>query len=478
MKDKYLILIISTLMFITLTETIFSLELTESEREWLELVGPLTFSEVDWEPLSYTSDYPEYKGIIADYLKIIEDRTGLEMRFAMSRTWQEVLDKFDKKEIDIIPAISLEEIVNTEIRVTDPYTSFPLVIATEADADFISSTSELSGKLIGVGKGYTSHSFLKQNYPEIELVTTDSAKEGLQLVEDGKIDAFVGHLAVVRENINKHRLNLRIAGKTEYVFEHRIGLPPEHAPTIEIINKVFADISPEEHNQIYNKWIKIQTDRVDYTLVWQVLFVAALIITGSLIWNRRLTDQKRQTQLLLEDLERMKVQLEEKNKELHTLARKDKLTGIFNRYRLDEALDNEMFYSLRFGHPFGIILMDIDFFKKVNDTYGHPVGDEVLVCMAQLLQSRIRKTDLLGRWGGEEFLIICPGTDRKGLCNLAEELRKEIESCDFPKAGNCTASFGLSAFKKKDEVARLLNRADQALYVAKRSGRNRVELVE
>ncbi len=471
-------LIIAILMQISLS--LFPLlslcgqELSESDRAWLDHIESLRFSEVDWIPLSYASEYPEYRGIIADYLDILSERTGLELVFVQSETWQEVLDRYGNQEIDLIPAISTGDYMDAEVLLTEPYTSFPLVIVTRPDVDFISNTSELKGKRVGAGKGYTSYNFLKNNYPEIELVATDNVAEGLRLVERGKIDAFVGHLAVVRDNINKYHLNLNIAGKTEYVFEHRMGLPPEHGRTVAIFNKVLAQITPEKHNHIYNKWIRLPTDRVDYTPVWKILMTALVIIFGFIIWNRKIMAQKEQILKMLGDLENLKAQLEGKNRELYRLARNDRLTGLYNRFKLDEALEYEAGSYARFNRPFGIILMDLDFFKAVNDSYGHPVGDEVLMSLSRLLEAHIRKTDILGRWGGEEFLVICPGTDKRGTEELAEKLRENIECHDFPVVRSCTASFGVSVFHSGDDLVQLLRRADEALYTAKNNGRNQV----
>ncbi len=134
----------------------FCLDLSEDENEWIANIGHLRFSEVEWEPLSYVNEYPEFKGIIADYLTIIRDETGLEMEFVRSSSWKEVLDKFVRKDIDLIPALAADDYIGTAALLTEPYISFPLVIVTKTDIDFISYTHELIGKKVGVGEGYTS----------------------------------------------------------------------------------------------------------------------------------------------------------------------------------------------------------------------------------------------------------------------------------------------------------------------------------
>jgi diguanylate cyclase (GGDEF)-like protein/PAS domain S-box-containing protein len=162
-------------------------------------------------------------------------------------------------------------------------------------------------------------------------------------------------------------------------------------------------------------------------------------------------------------------------KRIEKLSITDKLTGISNRSRLDDILKIEIKRTLRYGYSFGIILLDIDNFKKVNDTYGHLVGDEILVSIANILKNNIREIDLLGRWGGEEFLIICPHTDKEGIMTLCETLRKKIEMHDFKSYDNQSASFGSTTYIPDDTMDSIILRADTALYKAKETGRNKIE---
>jgi len=179
---------------------------------------------------------------------------------------------------------------------------------------------------------------------------------------------------------------------------------------------------------------------------------------------------KQRTEELAEKTEELAI----KNEELHILSITDRLTGIFNRAKLDDQIKNEINRVQRFKTSFGVIILDIDHFKKVNDTYGHQVGDQVLVEFADILGSSVRDTDFVGRWGGEEFLLICPGTDQNGILKLAETLRVIIEKHEFPVVGSKTASFGVAVCRAEDTPKSIIARADKALYSAKESGRNQV----
>ncbi len=449
---------------------------SSAEQTWLNQEHHFRFSEVEWQPLSYTAEFPVYKGIIADYLQILSTCSGMKMEYVKSKTWQDVLNKFNSNEIELIPAMSKEDDIGTKVVFTDPYISFPLVIATRPEIDFIGYTRELEGKKVGVGEGYTSYHFLKKNYPKIELITTDDVSQGLKLLDKGEIDAFVGHMAVVIHAISYSNLDVKIAGKTDFVFEHRMGLSPKHEQAVTIFNKIFAEITPKEHNRIYNKWIKYNTNKINYSLIWKILIATGLMISGFIYWNRKLSAEKDQTHQALDALSTLKDQLEAKNVALNQLAVTDQLTGLYNRVKLDEALRIELNRSDRFNNVFGIILLDIDYFKDINDTYGHQVGDEILISIAELLMKHTRKTDVVGRWGGEEFLIICPEIEEKGIIKLAEKLRLIIENYKFPVINSKTASFGVTLYRQDDITNVIIKRADDALYSAKDGGRNRVRL--
>ncbi|MBT9503059.1 MAG: diguanylate cyclase [Burkholderiaceae bacterium] len=169
------------------------------------------------------------------------------------------------------------------------------------------------------------------------------------------------------------------------------------------------------------------------------------------------------------------LELQQKNAELERLAITDPLTRLNNRLMLDKTLEGELARCQRFGGPLALILVDIDKFKQVNDSFGHQAGDVVLTTVAGLLAHGARETDLAGRWGGEEFMLICRNTDADGAATLAEKLRLAIQGRELDGVGRCTASFGVSAWQPGDNFESLVARADAALYRAKARGRNRVE---
>ena len=153
---------------------------------------------------------------------------------------------------------------------------------------------------------------------------------------------------------------------------------------------------------------------------------------------------------------------------------RDALTGTWNRAKLHESAADEMQRFFRYGHPVSLIFIDLDHFKRVNDTHGHAVGDDVLRQFCRIVSHGMRSTDLLGRWGGEEFLIIAPSSSLETAAAMAERICHAIGISEFPAVGHLTASFGVATCQPDDTWDLWLSRADRALYEAKNTGRNRV----
>lgn len=155
-------------------------------------------------------------------------------------------------------------------------------------------------------------------------------------------------------------------------------------------------------------------------------------------------------------------------------AARDSLTGLYNRRVVDEIVSAELDRSKRFDLEFSVVMMDIDNFKMINDALGHRAGDEVLKEVSAIISRNIRKLDSAIRWGGEEFVIVCPETQKNGALELAEKLRKKIECHPFLTAGPITASFGVVFGTQNETVDSLIQKVDEALYAAKEQGKNRV----
>jgi diguanylate cyclase (GGDEF)-like protein len=235
-------------------------------------------------------------------------------------------------------------------------------------------------------------------------------------------------------------------------------------------NQSFSEISPLDKQQRLYSVRKVdnlpfliivgEADR-DWLGGWYKQVVISIFIT-LLLWGMAWLILRHYLQVMSHKME------------LENISVTDQLTGLYNRHKLNEVLDNELNRSERTESSFGVIILDIDNFKSVNDLYGHNVGDSVLQELAVLLKKTLRITDTLGRWGGEELLIIIPQGDIVNEQLLAEKLRVKIETHIFTTVNHITTSFGVATYKEGDSIISLIKRADDALYHAKRNGRNQV----
>lgn len=200
---------------------------------------------------------------------------------------------------------------------------------------------------------------------------------------------------------------------------------------------------PEQYRNIFNKY---------FSIFILVIFIITISIISSLIY------------------------IKDKNK-LKILSNTDYLTKIFNRVRFMEIASYELNRVERSSSTFTVIIFDIDFFKKINDNYGHNIGDTVLIELCNLVSKNLRKTDIFARWGGEEFICLLPDTNIRGAYILSESLRKKVESFKFSHIEKITISLGLYQMKKTDTfIEDIIDKADKALYLSKNSGRNKTSI--
>jgi len=269
-------------------------------------------------------------------------------------------------------------------------------------------------------------------------------------------------MPVLVYNINKYEFaNLKISGKTPWNFNVRFMLSKNNSLLASAINKAIDTISEKQKQEIYRKWVHV-TYQKGYSLkeVFGIIVVSALIMLGLIFWIR----------ILKKDINNRK----ELEKELQKLSIIDSLTGIFNRYKIDSALKQQIAYSKRSNTPLSIIFFDIDHFKRINDTYGHQAGDEILKKLTVLIKEHLREYDIFGRWGGEEFIIILPDTSVKQAVKVAQKLKSIIEKNKFKYIDKLTCSFGVTELKPEDNSDSFLTRVDSLMYEAKKRGRNKI----
>lgn len=431
--------------------------LTREEKAWVAQTDNVSMCvDPDWEPFERINAQGQHVGIAADLIQLVAQRTGLKIKLFPVKTWEQSLAASKAGQCQMMSFLNQTPAREQWLRFTDPIFDDTNVIITREEHPFVPDLHRLDREAVALPRGTMVQERIGREYPNLTVIGTTTEPEAMTLVSERKADMTIRSLIVAAYTIKTEGLfNLKISGQVPDFTNHlRIGVAKENTMLHAVLNKGVQSITPQERDAIANRHVSINVQQgVDYTLVWQLTIGGLLVTALILLWNRKLNAL---------------------NKKLELVAATDRLTGLFNRVRLDEVFAHELQRAVRFQHLFSIVIVDLDLFKIVNDQHGHLVGDEVLVEVANLLRVNTRAIDVVGRWGGEEFLVICPNTDAQGALKLAELLRQRIAEQTFPNALKQTASFGVATYQAGDGSTELVARADAALYEAKNQGRNRV----
>ncbi|MDX1294972.1 MAG: diguanylate cyclase, partial [Sulfurimonadaceae bacterium] len=297
-----------------------------------------------------------------------------------------------------------------------------------------------------------------------------------------------GTMMDITEEKKARREVTRLSRAIEQIDD--LVLITDRSGLIEYVNDAFVEHTGYEREEVYGKNARLlksgEHDQPFYKGLWST------ILSGN-VFKGRVINRKKDGEIFYEQKTITPIkdkvgnivtfvstskditQTVEMEERLEQMAMTDKLTGINNRHRFEELYNQEIERVSRYESPVSMIMFDIDHFKKINDTYGHDVGDKVLKQIVRVVGNCIRKVDIFARWGGEEFLILCPETTVEDAMLLANKMRREIEDTEFETVGSVKASFGVSGFIHGENKENLFKRVDNALYMAKDKGRNRVE---
>lgn len=435
-------------------------ELTARQKAYLAQAGPIRMCvDPDWMPFERINEEGRHEGIAADLIQLVAQRVGLKIELHPVRSWQESLEASKAGVCQIISFLNQTPEREQWLIFTAPIFYDPNVIITREEHRYIGDLKGLSGESVALLRGTMVEERIRREYPNLRPILTDSETEAVKRVSERQADLTIRSLIVAAHAIRKEGLfNLKIAGHVpEFTNQLRIGVLKKEEVLRDILDQGVKTLTPQEREAISNRHVAIQVQQgFDSRLVWRILAGSALVLLVSLFWIRKLRAL---------------------NRKLERLSITDRLTDLYNRLKLDLVLEAEILRATRSGHAFGVILLDIDHFKRINDQHGHPTGDLVLVELARLLRAGTRATDAVGRWGGEEFLVVCADTDGAGAAKLAETLRQTIQDHRFPVVQRLSASFGVTAFAPGDSAREIVSRADAALYLAKTAGRNCVRSV-
>lgn len=429
---------------------------TPEERDYIAKKGTIKMcTDPDWLPFSKLEN-GKYIGMLSEYLDFVKANIHLNIEIYPTKSWTETLNAFKSGKCDIIDSAAPTQERLAYMDFTKAYMQPPIALVTTMDKSFVSDISNIKEKKLGITKGYSIIEVLKKRYPGINIVEVKNVQDGLQKVESGELYGYFDNLVVAIYNIQQgFQGSLKISARLDEVNPFQVGLRKDEPILKSIFNKAIDSVDTLKRQEILTRWIGVKEEpKIDYTFLWEVMGVIVCILLLIMAYS---------------------LHLKISNKKLAQVSREDALTKIGNRLSINEILEDRYQQSIRYKDFTGIALFDIDDFKKINDVHGHLAGDDVLKKFSAILSENIRKTDKVGRWGGEEFLVICSNTNKENLRIMAENLRQKIENYDFSLGGqSVTTSIGLAVFDGLKDIEEVLNEADENLYKAKASGKNRV----
>lgn len=430
----------------------------------------------NWMPFEGLID-GKHTGIAKDYLNLFTQFTPYEFSIKETTSWKESTELLKTGKCDLTLLLNRSVEREKYLSFTMPYFFGPNVLVSKKEIPFMQDLSSIGNMKLGVVSGYRLLEEIPQYNPNINIKVVASEDAGLLAVEDGLIDVYVGSLFSVNLRINQLKLgDLKINGWITLQDQLRIGFTKSNADLVPIFNQAIDKISSKQHNEILNRWSNVQIiKQTDYTLLYYFGLVASFILVV-FSW-RYFVSVKIFSALKFKnkELEQTRKELINANKNLEYLSFHDNLTNLHNRHFFMSTLKHHFSNLSRQKGISAILMIDLDFFKKINDQYGHAVGDKVLKEFSEILLSNLRAGDVAARWGGEEFIVLLPTADRVRTLTIAKRLIKDVEQFSFNRDIKLTISVGVSQYNLNDDIESWVERADKGLYQAKNQGRNCVK---
>lgn len=453
------------------------LEFTDKELAWLKTHPTINVAiDQNWAPIEFIGDKGKYQGIANEYLKYLTSLTGIKFVPKTDLSWQDSVQQVKEHKLDMFSAVISTPKRREYLNFTKPYLKLPMVIATQKGQDFIKDLNTFGHSTIAVVKDYASEELLKKNYPNLTIKEVNTPSEGLIAVSQGNAFGYVDNIAIISYYIGSAGLsNIQISGEMPFKADVAMAVRKDWPELQSIIQKSLDSIDPKIQAQLKASWLKVNYKKeIEWKRVFIIVVPILLIALLILLYNRKLKNLNHQLTDTNNTLVATQYNLEKTNNKLHQLSITDYLTNTYNRKHLDKVLNQEINRSRRYQSPLSMIMIDLDDFKQINDTYGHLVGDEVLIKTSQYLAKNIRESDTLGRWGGEEFMIILPNSNQKQAYQIAEKLLTSVKAVNYEQGFTQTVSIGTATLEANENTFELVKRADNYLYKAKELGKDQV----
>lgn len=443
--------------------------LTPSERQFLNEKKSVTYCIAPGRmPLEGYEDV-RVSGMTSDFMEMFSERVGVSFINVPTSTWAESLDFLRNGKCEILPMVNESTGLKQYLSFTSSYLSYSVAIIARENQPLIGGMDDLKGLKVAVPAKSFIEEMVIRWYPELQLTAAPDPKQCLRALVSGSVDTVLLSMPVAAHYIRHMGMSdLKVAGIAGFKDTIRIGVTKENVQLHSVMSKLVRALPMSDVEEVSQKWVSLKFEHeLDYGLMFKILAVIFVFVALIITWNWQLVRLNRK-------LAETHNELEEKSRELERLSITDSLTRLYNRRYIEESLQKEIDRHKRYKHGLAVILIDLDNFKQVNDRFGHQAGDMCLTTFATLLTDHSRKTDIVGRWGGEEFILLCPENSLDAAVLKAEYMRILLAETEFPEIGRQTASFGVASWTDGETVQALIERADAALYRAKGEGRNRV----
>jgi len=454
-KKLYLLLGLTTYSKIDFDNFIFDdnkVPLTNIENNYLRNNEFTLINELQNIPFSFIKEN-KIQGIQNDLIKLISEKINIKISDK----------KLNNLYFDIIYSTNIDE--SKDIIYSKPLLDIPLAIATRSNTKEDIKLSNLKEKKVAILEKSDLLLKLKNNYKDIDFVFVKNKQEAFDLIEKEQIYGFIDNTYSLSYTISNNNLpNVKISEKLPFHAHLIMSTKKENFLLIDIINKAIPYLEEDKKENILKKYQLIiieQTDDISwiYKFILPLLFI---ILLFSILVNKMNNEINRRNK---------------SEEELKEFVNKDDLTSIYNKRKIDSIINSEILYSKNKDETFSILFFDIDDFKLINDNFGHVKGDEVLKELTTLVSKNIRQTDVFGRWGGEEFILVLSSTQANQAFILANNLRELIYKYDFSLNKPISISIGLTQYYENDSVEDLIKRADKAMYYVKKRGKNAVKIL-
>ena len=434
-----------------------SLDLTREEKAWLAEHKEITVGvKHSWKPVEFVSEKKKFRGFTMDYLHALEPELGV--RFKMFN-----IDENSTKQADILSSVANPNIVDSKkYLLTDPILKFSYAIYVHKDDKNINKIEDLNEKRVAIfGRGQLAN-LLSKDFSYINLIKTDVIEEAFNEIDNGNSDAYIGNEMVVDYEANLQGISfLKKVGYAPIETELTMAVRSDWPILQSILNKSFIALEPRK-NEILNNWdmsLFKKTSKLVYLTA--TLFV---LMVGVTLFRAYVLKQK------------LKAQSIRAQQQIWHQAHYDLQTNLPNRMMFNKDLELETKSARRNNKLFGLIYIDLDSFKEVNDQHGHTVGDLLLMQVGKRLQHCVRSTDKVYRLGGDEFTIILTDLDdhtfiEKTAMRLVKTLSDTFEINQLTI--NITSSIGSTVFPYDAiDAETLIKNSDMAMYEAKKHGKN------